>query len=219
MAKSARSGGAGLPSAPLNATLIDWGKEILLFRVHKATYAADQFNPSPIGNARFSPLVLPSSTIVPTLYAGTTLDCALMETVFHDVPYAPGLKTLSKKTHIEGQVRSTLRSARNLRLIDLRSIALHKLGLKRSEIIDTDPTEYPTTRQYAVRFHDQVSEGEGMIWTSRQDDQSQAVVLFGDRVSGLKFEKPGNSEPLILPDASASGDVLALATRLGVLIV
>lgn len=27
---------------------------------------------------------------IPTLYGGTTFDCAAMETVFHDVPIAPG---------------------------------------------------------------------------------------------------------------------------------
>lgn len=32
----------------------------------------------------------------PTLYGGTTVEYAAMETVFHDVPYAPGLKTYEK---------------------------------------------------------------------------------------------------------------------------
>jgi hypothetical protein len=67
-----------------------------------------EFNPSPAGNARFSPLVNAAGAVIPTLYAGTTLDCALMETVFHDVPFVAGPKIWSKATHVAGKVYSQL---------------------------------------------------------------------------------------------------------------
>jgi RES domain len=63
-----------------------------------------EFNPSPARNARFSPLVNAAGPVIPTLYAGTTLDCALMETVFHDVPFVAGPKIWSKATHAAGKV-------------------------------------------------------------------------------------------------------------------
>jgi hypothetical protein len=66
------------------------------------------FNPSSLGNARFSPLVSASGDVIPTIYAGTTLDCAMMETIFHDVPFVGGLKSWSKTSHIAGKVHSQL---------------------------------------------------------------------------------------------------------------
>lgn len=164
-------------------------------------------------------MILSTGEVVPTLYAGTTLDCALMETVFHDVPFAPGLKTVSKKTNVYDQMRSSLRATRDLSLIDLRSIALRRLGLTRRELIDTEATQYAVTRSYALRLYEQLPTAEGMIWTSRQDDQSQALILFEARLDGFVLEQLGHSESLILADGSASSDVLALADRLGVLIV
>jgi RES domain len=74
-----------------------------------------EFNPSPAGNARFSPLVNAAGAVIPTLYAGTTLDCALMETVFHDVPFVAGPKIWSKATHAAGKVYSQLILDRNVK--------------------------------------------------------------------------------------------------------
>lgn len=215
----ARSGGHPSLAGALNATTISWGKGVTLFRVHRAVYSPTQFNASKAGDARFSLLILPTGEAVPTLYAGTTLDCALMETVFHDVPFAPGLKTISKTTNVHGHIRSAMRATRDLSLIDLRSIALHKLGLTRRELIDTDATQYAVTRGYALRLYQQFSNAEGMMWTSRQDDQSQALILFETRLDGSVLEQLGHSASLILSDGSASLEVLALADRLGVLIV
>jgi hypothetical protein len=216
----AKGGGSRpLPSGRLDVTLVDWGKDRILHRVHASKFEPDQFNPSSTGDARFSPLVANDGGVVATLYAGTTLDCALMETVFHDVPYAPGLKTLSKSSHVIGRVRSTIRSPRDLRLIDLSGIPLRKLGVSRSSLIDTDASEYRITRQGAFAFHDQNPEVEGLIWTSRQADPERAIVLFGDRLGTLLFEKVDPPESLILPDGSTCMEVLQLASGLGVLVV
>ena len=92
------------PAGRLNATLIPWGKGRTVFRVLRSIYKADQFNDSRRGDARFSPLIdAEREAVIPTLYAVTTLDCALMESVFHDVPYRPGLKTVSKSKMSKAQ--------------------------------------------------------------------------------------------------------------------
>lgn len=207
------------PGGQLEVTLVDWGKDQILHRVHSSKYKPDQFNPSPSGDARFSPLVTTDHRVIATLYAGTALDCALMETVFHDVPYAPGLKTLSKNSHVIGRVRSTIRSPRDLRLIDLSAIPLRKLGISRSGLIDTDASDYPVTRQWALAFHEQNPEAEGLIWTSRQADPERAIVLFADRLSTLHLETVDLPLSLILPDGSTCAEVLQLARRLGVLVI
>lgn len=118
-----------LPTGKLDATTETWGAAKIVHRVHPDGYAPDQFNPSNSGSARFSPLVTASGALIPTLYAGTTLDCALMETVFHDVPYVAGPKMHSKAKHVADRSHSSLRLLRDLILIDLSTISLHKLGI------------------------------------------------------------------------------------------
>ena len=146
------------PKGPLRATRIDWGKGKTIIRVHEDRFAANAFNPSQKGNARFSPIYSAGQT-VPTLYAGSSLDCALMETVFHDVPYKAGFKPLSK-TRLVGRVYSILTLSHDLRLIELGTIALRKLGVPRNSLIDTTKFHYPRTRRWAEAFHDQFPEAQ-----------------------------------------------------------
>jgi hypothetical protein len=175
-----------------------------------------EFNPSSAGNARFSPLVNAAGTVVPTIYAGATLDCALMETVFHDVPFVAGLKIWSKATHVAGKVYSQLTLSRNLALIDLSAIPLRKLGIPRKDLIECDGSQYSETRAWALALHDQYRNAEGLTWTSRQADPARALVLFEDRFTAPAMTKSGVPTSLLLSDGSAILEVLMLAQRLGV---
>jgi RES domain len=153
------------------------------------------------------------------LYLGTTLDCALVETVFHDVPYAPGIKIVAKASHVSGRVFSAIRLTRDFRLIDLRSIALRKLGIPRSRLTDTDAADYANTRLWALALYEQHTAAEGLVWTSRQDDSAQAVLFFGDRTGRLHCSQISGPNTLLLSDGSAIPELLSLAMRLGVLLV
>lgn len=208
------------PVGRLNATLIQWGKGRTIFRVHRSIYKADQFNDSRKGDARFSPLIdVGRNAIIPTLYAGTTFDCALMETVFHDVPYLPGLKTVSKAKYVEGAICSRLGLTDDLRLIDLSSVALHKLGVAPSDLTQTEAAYYPASREWSGVLYQQNPAAQGFIWTSRRDDHAEAVLLFGDRVAPGILQVGNDTLPLLLPDGSARMEVLNLAARLDVLLV
>lgn len=67
------------PVVPTKIKLTAWGAGATMFRVHETIYAAEQFNPSPKRNARFSPILDPSGSVIPTLYAATTPRGASME--------------------------------------------------------------------------------------------------------------------------------------------
>ncbi len=181
-------------------------------------YGATEFNPANVGGARFSPLVDKSGTVIPTLYAGTTLHCAMMETAFHDVPFAPGPKYWSKATHIAGKVYSQLVLSRNLALIDLSAIPLRKLGISRAELIESDASHYPETRAWALALHDQYPAAEGLMWTSRQADPARAIVLFEDRLVDTAMSVARSPVSLLQTDGSAISEVISLAQRLGVLL-
>jgi hypothetical protein len=208
------------PAGRLNATLIPWGKGRTVFRVHRSIYKADQFNDSRNGDARFSPLMdTKRGAVIATLYAGTTLDCALMESVFHDVPYQPGLKTVSKSKYVEGAICSTLGLTGDLQLVDLSSVSLHKLGVAPADLTHTEAACYPASREWALALYEQNPTAQGFIWTSRRDDDAKAILLFGSRVGQEVLEVGADTFPLLQADGSARMEVLSLAIRLDVLLV
>jgi len=142
-----------------------------------------------------------------------------METVFHDVSYAAGPKMHSKASHVTGRSYSSLQIRADLAVVDLSVISLHKLGISRAQLIDTDASRYGETRAWARALHEQYPVAQGLKWISRQDDTATALVLFGDRVDGSAFAVLDGPISLLQPDGSACSQVLDLATRLGVCLV
>lgn len=214
---AAGAGAAVLPPAEIAVSTMEWSVETIIHRVHLSVYASDEFNPGLSGSARFSPIKDALGAPVPTLYGGSTFECAMMETVFHDVPYASGLKTFDK-ARLARQVHSQLTPGSSLMLADFRGKALRKLGVPRSRIIDTEADQYPITRQWADAIHNQHPDVQGMCWTSRQDDSAQALIIFGDRLGKGVLNQTGVSRSLI-EDLPTYRAVLALAEQIGVEIV
>lgn len=205
------------PPATLQISRVTWSKGAVIHRVHQDQYAADQFNPGVKGAARFSPIRNKDGEPIPTLYGGSTFECAAMETVFHDVPFSSGYKAYDK-SKLDEQVHSLVQINQDLVLADLGSKALRKLGVQRSQLIDTEKDQYPRTRKWAEAIHAESSEIQGLCWTSRQDDGANAIVLFGDRISPDALQPHGPSRSLI-SDTSAYGELLDLAEKIGVDIV
>lgn len=206
------------PPLRLHATLTDLPKGQVLHRVHLDEYRANQFNPGVRGNARFSPIQDDQGRPVPTLYAGTTMACAVMETVFHDVPHTAGFKTFDKRSKLSGQMHSIVATTRPLRVVDLASVPLRKLGITRKQLIDTEKDQYPATRKWAEAVYRQYAEAQGLSWVSRQDDSARAFMLFGDRIPEGALKLKGAPRSLV-EDGNAYDAVLDLAERIGVLIV
>ncbi|WP_456634722.1 RES family NAD+ phosphorylase [Bradyrhizobium sp. USDA 10063] len=194
-----------------------WPKGRVIHRIHLQIYGSSEFNPGLRGNARFSPIKASDGANIPTLYGGTTFDCAAMETVFHDVPFSAGLKTFDK-WKLTDQVYSQLTPKRDLNLTDLSATALRKLGIQRNELIDTEKDKYPDTRKWAEAIHAACPGVEGLFWVSRQDDRAFAVVLFGDRLAAADLS-PSGGPYSVLADVTVYTDLLALAERIGVDIV
>lgn len=201
----------------LKTTTYRLKKGTVLHRVHLERYTADQFNPGLCGNARFSPIKDAAGEPVPTLYAGVTGDCAMMETIFHDVSFAPGIKTYDK-SKLKGQLHSTLEIITDLELVDLASVSLRKLGITRKALIETEKDQYPATRQWAEKLYQQSPTAQGLAWISRQDDTARAMMLFGDRIAKGSLRQTDTSLSLT-HDAATYDDVLDLADRLDVFIV
>ena len=202
--------------AKKTSTMI-WPKGQIIHRIHLDIYPGDQFNPGLRGNARFSPIVDGAGAAISTLYGGTTLDCAAMETVFHDVPFTSGLKTYDK-TKLAGQTYSRLEPQQDLILADLSATALRRFGLRRTDLIDTEKDRYPQTRSWAAAFHATRPDIHGLCWVSRQDDRARAIILFGNRLpaGALVLHSPSLN---IIGTLSVYTDLIILADRIGVKVV
>ncbi len=157
-----------------------------MVRVHNSQFGATEFNPG-FGDGRFHPIAPHGDddgrpTKIPTLYTASTHDGALSETVFHDVPIrGPGRYVM--KEILLAQMFSTVAPRRDLQLAQLYGFGLGRLGVTRRELIDTPASRYPQTREWARALHAARENIDGLIWVSRQHDESKALVLFGDRVN------------------------------------
>ncbi|HVZ44346.1 MAG TPA: RES family NAD+ phosphorylase [Ramlibacter sp.] len=207
--------GAGSLAArldPAHLGLYDWpGGE--LHRVHPLPFGPSQFNGRADGySARFSPLQLAHGAVVPTMYAGSTLDVALMETVFHDAPrHSAGF--ILRMSRSNEHRRAARVAAPPMRLADFTGVGLRKLGLARASVIDSAKSAYPRTQLLARWVHAHPAKPRGIVWSSRQDDAGLAFVLFGDRVAARDLAVVAGDLPLTSGAVQAA--IQALATRLG----
>lgn len=194
-----------MPAEGLKLTLYTLKAGHLIHRVHHSKFGGAQFNPGPHGDARFSPICDADDKPIPTMYAATTFECAVMETAFHDVPYTSDLKTY-QKSKLKHLVYSQLAVQSDLSLIDLSTLALRKLGIERNQLIDTESVTYPRTRAWAGAIYLQCPSAQGLSWISRQDDQARAFVFFESRLPATPF--------VATPHKSLTGDITTYSALL-----
>jgi hypothetical protein len=124
-----------------------------------------------------------ANEVIPTIHAASTVRGAIMETVLHDVPVpASGYIHDTERDLVSNLHMSTI-GVQELRLVNLTSTGLRAAGLKHSDLFDDDKLNYARTREWAAWCWAQYPDAQGLIWISKQDNQSEAVMLFGDRMS------------------------------------
>lgn len=184
------------------------------WRVHPGRYAGDAFNPSADSNARFSPIKRADATVLPVMYAADRVEGALMETVFHEAP-CPSAGAHLQRTEIEAKslVLSQLSCSTSLSLIDLSSTGLRRVGLAKSQVIDTNAVHYPATRALAQHLYEREPQAQGLLWMSRLFDQSRAVMLFEDRIPAQYISV--TTPPRSVLDADVEETIMDLVDQLG----
>ncbi len=207
------------PGPALNALIEAWPAGRVIHVLHDAAYEPQSFNPGidaagTLRNpTRFAPVRSSKGQLVPYLYGGSSLDCAIFETVFHNVPIDAAdkfvdLDDFANRAH--GQVVPQ----RELQLVNLTTDGLHRLKLPKAELITNAASDYLATARWAEALHCQFAQVDGLLWMSRQRDRDEAVMLFGDRaghaLAGTRLGTAlrGND---VLRQA-----ILALALRVGI---
>lgn len=158
-----------------------------LHRIHNSSLTGNSFNPCLGRPSRFAPLVRSDGTCIPTMYAATNLECAVHETVFHEIQHDAQYKSIGYH-EIEKLDYSVVHPRRDLVLASLFEPDLNRWGLTRRQLIDTFAADYDATAKWAVALHDSLSDIDGLVWTSRRCDPEKAYLLFGDRVPTHLFD-------------------------------
>jgi hypothetical protein len=207
------------PVPPLDPLFDRWPAGRVIHVIHDTAFVPESFNPGVDAAARlrkptrFAPVRSLKGDVVPYLYGGSTLDCAIFETVFHEVPIdAPDkfvdLDDFAQRGHGE------LIPKRELTLVDLTSEGLHRLKVPKEELIASASRDYPDTAAWAQALHQQFPDVDGLLWMSRQRDRDHALVLFGDRMDGvLSGRRVGGP---LARNAALRDAVLAAALRAGI---
>lgn len=195
--------GAPYPSENLRIRFTTIEPGTIFHRFHMSQYPATVFNGTDRGHARFSPIRNRNGDIIPTLYGAETFDCAAMETIFRDLAHIPSPRHIDMKK-LAGYRHSQVQVKAPLKLVDLTTKSLTALGLFRTQLIDTDASQYPFTRKWAEAIHASAAEAQGLTWVSRQDDTARVVVLFGDRVGPRHLDPHGPSLDLLEDDPTFS---------------
>jgi hypothetical protein len=169
------------PPDPLSLTPLvqTWASGKPIVRCHSSAFGASEFNPSGT-EGRFRPFDV-NGQVVPTLYGADATAGAVSETVFHNIPVAASAKYVRSSALVPMLV-STVAPDRELRLVRLHGHGFHRLGVTRARLIEGDADTYPRTAEWAAALHATEVLPDGLIWRSRQFDDSYAVILFGDRV-------------------------------------
>lgn len=184
-------------------------------RVHDRHFASCSFNPGKGRPSRFAPLFLGSDPI-PTQYLATAYECAVHETIFHDVPIDEPHKTVGVDT-IKPLAHSIVALKRDLTLVPLFAPDLARWGVSRADLIDTTAADYHITAQWALAIHQSRPDAHGLIWTSKRCDPQQAILLFGDRVAEADLLEIGTVS--IYSDLEEMRQVNAFAARMDIALV
>lgn len=187
---------------------------LVIHRIHDQRFAADEFNPG-FGKSRFAPLEATDGRTVPTAYGATSLECAIHETIFHDIGGPAEFKSVSW-TEIDRLSYSTLCTRTEMNLVALFAADLLKWGIERRNLIDTPRRTYGRTRRWAEAIHAQAPEAAGLVWVSRRYDQAYGLMLFGDRIGQDGLEP--RSSTRLTADPGSLQCLHNLARRSGILI-
>jgi hypothetical protein len=177
---------------------------------------ATEFNTSNVAR-RFRPVIC-GGVVVPTLYGADLVPGALSETVFHDVPLTGPGRRVQRKSLVT-MMRSTVIPRRDLRLVQLHGAGLGRLGVTHAELIESSAVEYGLTAAWGQALHDH-AHYDGLVWRSRQFNDSYALMLWGDRVDRFTdLEADPNLAPLPLFVGAGFEEVQQLADDCGITVI
>jgi hypothetical protein len=159
---------------------------------------ATEFNTTEVSR-RFRPVIGAAGTVA-TIYGADLDQGALSETVFHDVPARGNAKRIQRRALIH-MVLSTITPTRELRLVRLHGAGPNRLKATHANLIETSARQDPRTALWGQALYEYDPSFDGLVWRSRQFNDSLALMLWGDRVhrfTDLEFDPDKGPLPLYI---------------------
>lgn len=200
-----------------SANLVTWPAGRPLARCHGATRSATACNPT-TARGRFRPIYdrrRRRRHVVPTAYGAEDALIAFAEHVLRNVAAHHGAAALLPANAVKDKALASLAYEHDLLLVELRGYGLRRLGLRRSDCIDTGPEAYLATARLAQALYDAQPRAQGLVWTSQQTDHGAAVVLWETRLDLDRLTEHG--QPLELDSQLGNTFARAACERAGVL--
>jgi hypothetical protein len=177
-----------VPFDPATATLPAGHR---LYRVLSATRTATDFNPGFGSPTRFGFFGKPT---VPIMYAAETEDAAVAETLLHDIPVEGGLLPYDQYA---SKVLVRLELTKSLRVAVLYGTGLRRLKVTAADLTASPASSYRSTVRWAEAAHG--AGFDGLVWMSRQCNDANAYVFFGDRCDGALVQDPTHARIFASP--------------------
>ena len=181
----------GRPPDPFDPATATLPEGHLLYRVLSATRTATDFNPGFGSPTRFGFFGRPK---VPILYAADTEDAAIAETLLHDIPAPGGLLPYDQYAT---KVLVRLKVTRSVRLGVLHGTGLRRLKVTAAELTASAASSYDSTVRWAAAAHR--TGLDGLVWMSRQCNDTKAYVFFGDRCTDAFEQDPSHARIFTSP--------------------
>lgn len=181
------------PPEELDPAIDTWKAGRPIVRVYRRHWGVNGFNPTAT-SGRFRPIRDARGKIIPTAYGGADKETALAEGLLRGVDaLRNGHRRHLYRHEVEGLEMATLIPRVNLPLARLHGAGLERLRLLREHVIDCDESAYPYTSEWAQAFYDCATRLVGISWTSRQNDSSQALVLWDGPLKPRRHLEPSGS--------------------------
>ncbi|WP_194911413.1 RES family NAD+ phosphorylase [Catenulispora rubra] len=180
-----------------------WDAGTVLYRVHRNTRAAEEFNPVPADphfqGGRFDA----TRYGAPYPYSYVSLDpaTAITETIFRDKIFTDDTQSTPRVRVADRRLSEVVLEvpARLVSLVSGPSLSsLHTDAW----LVTAEEQEYAFTRRYGHWIREMVPWAQGFVWHSRRNPPATTGILFGDRFPGLDQGEgvlsPGKADPLDL---------------------
>lgn len=166
-----------LPFRPARETV---SAGTVLYRVHRADYAVDQFNATSAVLNRWSAFGTPT---VPVLYAAASREATVFETRLRGT--VPG--SVLPVSAVTEYLVSPLRVTTSIEVAQFHSVhrgsaGLHRLGVLPEQLTATSADNYADTVEWARAVHR--AGLAGITWMCHRYNAHRAFVFFGDLLTG-----------------------------------
>ena len=176
-----------------------WRSDTRLYRVFDTHRAPHAFNPGttpPEIKTRFAFFSGLDGRTVGVAYGAESVEAAISETVFHDVPLRRGPRQVVL-SRLSPLALVALRPRRDLSLVELLGSGLTRLGIRADQLTATGPNVYARTVEWARALHAAVPAADGLVWMSCRFNVAKALVIFANRVSSSDLAVDGEVHPLV----------------------